>query len=293
MTRPAEHLEEGWKHEQAGDLEHAVDCYAASLAASGDDPQQVTAALVRISHARRKQSRWQDALAAAEQAAQVARAAGLRDEHSLSLNAEGAVHHSRGDFERARTLYARAVEVAELPGTRARALQNLGVLAALAGRLDEAERDFLEASGAFAEAGDSAGAAFVLSNYTALALDRADYVEAERRALQALEAARDVGNLDLLGHARLNYAEALFGQGQLDRAETEATVALGFFDAAGNTLRRIGALRVLGDMHHASGHDALARRFFERAMDDALRIGAEADRRQLEARLAALADRAQ
>lgn len=284
MTDLRDLLQEGLKHERGGDLDHALECYGRVLEAA-EDASLVVSTLIRISHAQRKRSRWKEAASAAHRAAEVARAEDLGDEHALALNAEAAVYHSRGDFEQARLLYGQVLLAAEQPATRGRALQNLGVLAALAGRLEEAEKQFLDASTAFAEAGDSAGEAFVLNNYTALALDRSDPVEAERRALKALEAARRVGDLELMGHARLNYAEALFALNRLDKADTEATAALGFFDASGNTLRRIAALRILGDMSRATGHLEVARRFYERALRDAGEIGAGADREQLEERL--------
>lgn len=276
-------FEEGRRHERGGNLDHALECYRRVLDTAQDAPL-IASVLTRISHAHRKLSCWDEALAAARRGAEVASAHRLSAECALAVNAQAAVHHSRGEYEEARRLYREVLDLTEDPSVRGRALQNLAVLAALAGDLYQAEAELLNASKAFGQAGDDAGEAFVLNNYTALALDRAEYREAERRARLALEAARRVGDLEVLGHARLNYAEALFGLGRAGEADTEATAALGFFEGAGNRWRRLLALRLLGDMSRSTD-PAIARRFYERALEDALRIGARADVQQLEERL--------
>jgi tetratricopeptide (TPR) repeat protein len=279
-----EALAAGLAYERAGVLDRALEQYQAVLDAT-DDPRLVSSALIRVSHARRVLCAWEEGLQAAERAARIAADAGLTKQHGEAINAEAAIYHTRGDFRRAEAAYARIPEITRDPRVCGMAWQNLGAAAAMQGRLSLAETRFSEAYESFREAEDASGEAHVLNSYTALAVDREDWQVAEERGRLAIEAAARVGDLDLLAIARYNYAEALCGLGRFPEAEEEAAAALGYFQAAGNRLRRAHSLRTLGLINEKQHDWATARRFYERALDVVREIGAAAETADLARRL--------
>lgn len=287
MRAPEENLRVGLGYERAGVLDRALEQYHAVLTATRD-PRLVARTLIRISHTYRTRCEWDAGLAAAARATTVAQDAHLDALHGEALNAEAAIYHSRGDFERAEAVYRRIADVTRNARVRGMAAQNLGAVAGVQGRLDAAEAHFLEAFDFFEAAGDESGQAHVLNSYTALAVDRQDWAQAEERGRRAIEAAMQVGDLDLLGIARYNYAEALCGLGRFVEAEEAAAAALGYFQAAGNRLRRVHSLRTLGLLKERQEQWELARRFYDRALDAATTIGADSEIAMLTRHLADL-----
>jgi tetratricopeptide (TPR) repeat protein len=280
-------LEGGLRYERGGAVDRALKQYEAILE-STTEPSLLAAALIRIAHTRRVRCEWDEALAAARNAVTTAAGAGLDREHGEALNAEASIHHSRGELDLAASLYARILEVTDDQRVRGMALQNGGAVAAVQGDLDAAERRFAQAHEAFARAGDGSGQAHVLNSYTAVALDRKEFAVAEERAGRAIEAARAIGDLDLLGIARSNQAEALGELGRYPDAEAAATQALGHFESTGNSWLRAQCLRLLGELTERQSEPETARRFYTRALALAEEIGAEAQFDALRERLASL-----
>lgn len=280
-------LEAGLGYERGGAMDRALRQYTAVLD-STDDPSMLAAALVRIAHTRRVRCEWDEALAAARRAAGIAADAGLDREHGEALNAEGSVHHSRGDLDSAAAVYAGIPDVTDDPRVCGMALQNWGALAAVQGDLGAAEDRFARAHEAFSRAGDVSGQAHVMNSYTAVALDREDFALAESLAQSAVDSAKAIGDLDLLGLARSNQAEALGALGRFQEAEVAATEALGHFKSTRNRWRRSQCLRLLGELTEKQGEAATAHRFYTRALALAREVGAEREVGELEHRLAAL-----
>jgi tetratricopeptide (TPR) repeat protein len=160
---------------------------------------------------------------------------------------------------------------------RGLALQNMGAIAAQREDLDAAERFFLDSYWHFRRAGYDWGVAFVLNNQAAAALDRGRYSSAATIARQAIEAARQVDDFELLGIATLNYAEALAALGDLARAETLAAGALGFFVLAKSDVHRAQCLRVLGDIYVKTGERPRARACYTQGLEVAIALGARVD----------------
>src|SRR5687768_16817995 len=190
---------------------------------------------------------WDRALEAARRGAELARAAALNAELAEVLNAEAIVHLSKGDLAVAEALLEEVLSLAHDDRVRGIALQNLGSIAAQGRDFDVAEQRFVESRRHFQRAGYHRGEAIALTNRAAIALDRGDASLAESSAGQAVIVARQVGDLDLLGVATINYAEALARLERFAEAEDHASTALGFFTISENTLRRVEALRLLGD----------------------------------------------
>jgi tetratricopeptide (TPR) repeat protein len=185
-------------------------------------------------------------------------------------------------------LYERVLELPVDDRVRGLALQNMGAIAAQRADLDAAERLFLDSYWHFRRAGYDRGVAFVLNNQAAAALDRGRFSSAATIARQAMEAARQVDDFELLGIATLNYAEALAAQGDLPRAESLAAGALGFFVLAKSDVHRAQCLRVLGDIYVQRGELSRARACYIQGLEVAVPLGSRFDTDKLRNALAGL-----
>lgn len=280
-------LDDGLRYEKAGVPERALDCYRSALRQT-DDPALISESLRRQAHVYRMRCDWDLALEAARSAADAAQRAGSAELLAEAWNAEAAVYQSQGELESATTLYRRMLETVRAGRIRGVALQNLAAIYGTQGNLDEAEDHFRKAYSAFEEAGDRWGMGFVLTSLGGLALDRGDPARAEAILVDATAAARETQDLELLAVARINYAEALLRQGDFEKAEVEASAAIGHFGAAENQWRRIECLRLLGEISLRRKRVDAARRFFQTALDTAEAIGAKVEREQLQERISAL-----
>lgn len=284
VPRVRELLDDGLQFEKAGMLERALDCYGNALDAA-TDPALISESLRRQSHAHRMRCDWERALAAARHSADVAAAAELHELTAEALNAEAAVHQTRGDFELAVPLYERIMKIADTDRLRGVALQNLAATCAMQNDLEEAERHFRQAFDYFDRADYAWGRAHVLNNLGTLALDLGKRAAAESLLHDAIVEAKQVGDLDLVATARINLAETLLARGSLDTAEQLANAALGHFTTAGNQWRRLDCLRLLGDLQLLKDAPDVARRFYGAALKAAEQIGAKADQQKLQDRL--------
>ena len=270
-----DHLTEGLRLQKAGLLDEALQRYDAA-ARSADETVRATA-LCRKADLFRVWSRWDQAADSARESAVVARRAGAYSLYAEAINAEANVYHQRGEFDAAVPLYERVLELPVDDRVRGLALQNMGAIAAQRDDLDTAERFFLDSYWHFRRAGYDWGVAFVLNNQAAAALDRGRYSSAATIARQAIEAARQVDDFELLGIATLNYAEALAALGDLARAETLAAGALGFFVLAKSDVHRAQCLRVLGDIYVKTGERPRARACYTQGLEVAIALGARVD----------------
>lgn len=280
----ADQLTRGFRFEKSGVLDRALRAYDAVLESS-DDPTLVAEAWRRRSSVLRMRCEWEQAIAAARRSAEEASGASLWPLVGEALNAEAAVHESRGDFARAIELLERVPSITDDERVRGIALHNLGGIAAQRGDLALAEARFAESHERFRRAGYGWGEAFALNNLGRVALDRGDLTRAEELLVHAIVAAQAAEDLDLKALATLNRAEALGRLGDVAQAEELASGALGFFTFAGNDWRRIECLRLLGDVCVWRGNRASAERCWEQALAMARAIGAEHERELLEERM--------
>jgi tetratricopeptide (TPR) repeat protein len=286
IASESDRIEEGFRLQKAGLLEEALQQYEAA-ANSGDDAVRARA-LCRKADLYREWSRWDQATDCARQGATLARRAGAYSLYAEAINAEANVYHQRGEFDAAIPLYERVLEMPVDDRVRGLALQNMGAIAAQRDDLDAAERLFLDSYWHFRRAGYDRGVAFVLNNQAAAALDRGRYSSAATIARQAMEAARQVDDFELLGIATLNYAEALAAQDDLPRAESLAAGALGFFVLAKSDVHRAQCLRVLGDIYARRGETSRARACYMQGLEAAVPLGSRVDTAKLRAGLASL-----
>jgi tetratricopeptide (TPR) repeat protein len=286
IASESDRIDEGFRLQKAGLLEEALQQYDA--AASSGDVTVRARALCRKADLYREWSRWDQATDCARQGAALARGAGAYSLYAEAINAEANVYHQRGEFDAAVPLYERVIEMPVDDRVRGLALQNMGAIAAQREDLDGAERLFLDSYWHFRRAGYDRGVAFVLNNQAAAALDRGRFSSAATIARQAMEAARQVNDFELLGIATLNYAEALAAQEDLARAESLAAGALGFFVLAKSDVHRAQCLRVLGDIYVRRGELSRARACYMQGLEVAVPLGSRFDTDKLRSALADL-----
>lgn len=235
-------LEDGIRYDRSGVSARARACYIEITQRGHDHPAVAAEAWWRLANVYRVQSQWDDALASARRGAELARAAGLPDVEADACNVEGAIWTTRGELARARALFARTLELATKPITRAKALQNLGTLAAEDRQFEEAERLFVESREAYRLGDDARGEAASLLNLGRLQAERGDPMLAKETLESAVTHARAAGDLALHAAALLNLGFAL---GELDRtaeAEERITTAYGQFTIADMPLQRVRCL---------------------------------------------------
>jgi len=277
-------IERGLRYERAGVLDQAMQSYQAAAEAAVT-PSEEAEALRRQADVLRIRCEWDDALELAGRSELIAAGAGLVDVAAEAVNAQAAVHQSRGSLESAVPLYRRVLTTARRPRLRGVALQNLGAIAAMSGDHAAAAEHFEESIACFQADGYDRGVAIALNNLGRAALDQANYPRAEAALQRAIGHARQIDDLELASVAGVNLAEAFFRRGAFDHAEQEASAALGFFKVSGNLWRQIDCLRLLGDIRIERDQPDIALRLFEQALLIAERIGAQPEIPELNARI--------
>ena len=277
-------IDEGARYARGGDPAGALTRYERAYAIS-DSPEVRAEALTRASIVHRARCDWDLAVSTAKRAAGIAESSGLTDALAEALNAEAVVYQTRGDFDAAIPLLERVLGLTANDRIRGIAVQNLGAIAARQSDFAEAERRFLDSVEHFRRAEYDLGVAVALNNTAAAALDRRNWTLASDVAAQAQDAAIRIGDQELLGIATLNLAEARSRLGDLERAEAQASEALGLFRTAGNIFREIECLRLLGDVLRERDQPDTARRAWERGLELARRTRADPEAAQLQERL--------
>ncbi|HUF26498.1 MAG TPA: hypothetical protein VMM18_05890 [Gemmatimonadaceae bacterium] len=288
MAEARELLDDGRRSQQLGALDRAFECFRRASEAAAE-PATAAEAWRRMSSVHRARCDWPAALEAAHRARSLARRAGDDDALAEALNAEAAVHMSRGEMLIAGPLLEEAVELARSDRTMGITLQNLGFVAARTGDLDGAERYFQVSGAHFRRAGYRWGEACVLTNRAGAALDRRDYQLAATTARQAIDVAREVEDLGLLARATKNRAEALAELGELRLAEDLVSESLGYFGAADDHVGQVETFKLLGDISARRGDETTARRCYEKGLEVAHRIEMRLESAQLSDLLGGLA----
>src|SRR5581483_10078787 len=171
------HLDRGFRFEQGGTLERALDAYRDALAANPTVEEQAEARL-RIARVYRTMSVWEMSRDESREATRLATEAGAHDLAAEAMNVEVGVLQLQGFFDEADQLALRAMALATSPRVRGITLQNLGRGAAERRDFATSDRYFDESVEAFRAANYEIGIAIALTNAARLALDRGDVARA-------------------------------------------------------------------------------------------------------------------
>jgi tetratricopeptide (TPR) repeat protein len=265
-NQPATLLADGIRYERGGVVNHARDCFEAVTRLPDQHPEDVAEAWWRLANLHRLHSSWDEALRCARKSAELARENGFTNTEADALNIEGAVWYVRGDYDQARVLYLRVLELATTAGTRAKALQNA------------------ESRTAFRSAGDARGEANSLLNIGRLQLDRGFPEIANQTLDEAVSAARHTGDLEMHAAALLNHGIALGELGRSEEAEERVITAYGQFTIADIPVQRVRSLMQLAALAASRKEAGAARVCLEHARD-------VAESAQLPRELAMIAER--
>lgn len=260
-------LADGIRYERGGVVARARECFETVTRAATQHPEEAAEAWWRLANLHRLHSSWDDALSCARTAAALAHEHGLPNTEADALNIEGAVWYIRGDHDQARIHYLRVIDLATTEATRAKALQNLGSLAAEGGNFDDAERLFTESRTAYQADGDARGEANSLLNIGRLQLDRGLAELANRTLAEAVTAARQSGDLEMHAAALLTHGIALGAIGRADEAEERVITAYGQFTIADIPVQRVRALMQLAALATVRKEGGAARVCLEHARD--------------------------
>ena len=283
-------MADGIRYERGGVVNRARDCFEAVTQSAEQYPEEAAEAWWRLANLHRLHSSWDDALRCARKSAALAHAHGLSNTEADAVNIEGAVWYIRGEYEQARVHYLRMLDLATTAGTRAKALQNLGTLAAEAADFDEGERLYAESRDEFRAAGDARGEANSLLNMGRLQLDRGLSELANVTLDEAVVAARQTGDLEMHAAALLNHGIALGELGRIEEAEERVITAYGQFTIADIPVQRVRSLMQLAALASSRNEPGAARVCLEHAKDVAESAQLPRELVMIVERLAALGD---
>jgi HD-GYP domain-containing protein (c-di-GMP phosphodiesterase class II) len=277
-------LEAARQFERNAQVPQAISCLEAVIAESDrvGEHALLAEALRRLSIIRHKRDEWTQARALAERSYGVARAAGLKEVAAEALNTLGAQHLQTGNLAAARGAFFEAIDLGrESLALRARVEQNLGILANIQGRLDEAIVHYGNSLEAYRSCGDEQGCAISYHNLGMASADRERLDEAEHHFIQSYAIGGRIGDLLLQASCLVSLAEVDIARQRFENARQRAEEGLAMFDRLGVRRGKADAYRVIGMVYREIGRPALAESRLTAALDlavsaDAALIEAEA-----------------
>jgi putative nucleotidyltransferase with HDIG domain len=191
-----------------------------------------------------------------------------------ALNTLGCLEIETGSLADARTHFLETLDLAgETRELRARAEQNLGVLANIQGDLDGALTHYGRSLDAYRSSGDQHGCALAYHNLGMVSADRELFAEADRYFSESLIIAERVGDAYLRGLCFVNQAEVDVARQRFENACQNVDAALAVFDQLGALGAKADAYRVIGMVYRETDRPALAESRLRSAIELATAAG--------------------
>ncbi len=205
-----------------------------------------------------------------------------------AVNMLGAAHFELGELAEASAAFAanHAGDALVL----GRACNNLGMIANVTGRREEALTQYQLAIPAYQRVGSTAGLAETCHNLAITYRDLGQYDPADRYERRAIGYAREAGNQRLLAMAHVGRGDLSLRRGEAAVAEAGARLGAEQYAAIPDHLGEADALRLAGAARTALGQFAAARTALDRAVSLAREHASpliEAEALEARARLAA------
>ena len=184
----------------------------------------------------------------------VADAIGYRSGRAHAMNCLGTVAHVRGDLPAAERWYGESARLAHRLADRRLAglvQMNLGIIAAVQERADEAVAHFRLALAAFEQEEQSDAVIWVLNNLGLLYLRENSYVRASEVLERGLTVATTLGDLASEGIVQENRAVLFLATGKLEDANRAALRAHEIAERRRDNTRRAASMRLLARIERA------------------------------------------
>jgi tetratricopeptide (TPR) repeat protein len=269
-------LAHGREAQCAGQMAVALECFAQAvdLAQATGDRELEAAARRHLAVVHHLRGEARAALRLCLQSRDLALEIGHDRLAAEALIALANLHYEEGRLSAALAQYRLAAKFgASDVEIRARVAQNLGMLASVQGRLDQAVEHYDEALNLYEAHGDHYGQAMVHHNLGMVHADRHDWDSGDREFVQATELADRSGNQHLKGLCLLNRAEVHLAHERFDVVRDLAEGALGIFRALDARRDEAGALRLLGVVDRHLRHPTLAESRLRSALEIAEATG--------------------
>ncbi len=276
FTPPAIVLQQARERERAGCFPEAIERYGAAIAAAeqcGDDAV-LAEALRRLGVVRHQRG---DAEPARELCLRSYGVALQVDDDVLAaeaLNTLGGIELANGSLADAREIFLQALDLGGASqALRARAEQNLGIVANIQGDLNEAVARYERSLDAYRSCGDEHGCAIAYHNLGMVSTDRGRLDAADCYFQESRAFAERVGDVQLWGHCLVNHSEVHVARQRFEDARQNAESALALFDQLGVRAAKADAYRVIGMVYRETGRPALAESRLRSAIDLAQAAG--------------------
>ncbi|MBG0816175.1 tetratricopeptide repeat protein [Planomonospora sp. ID82291] len=175
--------------------------------------------------------------------------------------------HTRGAWGWEEQLHREALEWTAVGGPdRAAVLQRIGTVAHKRGEYDRAREYYRRALETYRELDDRSGTAGVYQQFGALAQDREEYAEALRWFMESRALHEECGDLAGVAQVSHNIGVIAYRQGDYDEALRWCERALDLKKEIGDRPGTATGYVQLGGIAHEQGRDDDARRWYERAL---------------------------
>ncbi|HEV8401366.1 MAG TPA: tetratricopeptide repeat protein [Gemmatimonadales bacterium] len=273
---PAIVLQQARERERAGAIPEAIERYQTAIAGAErvGDQRILAEALRRLAVVRHQRGDTDPARELCLRSYGV----GLRiDDPALAaeaLNTLGGMDVATGALEDARETFLLALDLGgESQALRARAEQNLGIIANIQGQLNEAVSRYERSLDAYRSSGDVHGCALAYHNLGMVSADRGRLDAADCYFRESRAFAERVGDVHLWALCLVNHAEVHVARQRFEDARQNAESALGVFDQLGVRAPKADAYRVIGMVYRETGRPALAESRLKSAIDFANAAG--------------------
>ncbi|MGH7556185.1 MAG: HD domain-containing phosphohydrolase [Gemmatimonadota bacterium] len=251
-------------------MEDAIRGYrwAIHLAERDDEPEIVAEALRRLSVIHHMRGEIAAAREEGARSLEIAQAQGNGRLAASALNTLASYDLERGDHESAEASFRRALWLAAGdPRISAQIEQNLGILANIRGRIEDALEHYGRSLTGFRKAGDPRGCAIAYHNLGMISSDRGRWDDADRYYRRTLALASELGDVYLQGLALLNRAEVHITRCRFTHARDCVTKALEIFRQTRDTAGQAAANRFLGVIYRETQAIVLAEARLNLAID--------------------------
>jgi putative nucleotidyltransferase with HDIG domain len=269
-------LQQARERERAGCLPEAIERYGAAIAAAEryGDHAVLAEALRRLAVVRHQRGDADQARELCLRSYGVALHVNDDVLAAEALNTRGVMDLTTGSLEDARETFLQALDLGGASqALRARAEQNLGIVANIQGQLNEAVARYERSLDAYRSCRDEHGCAIAYHNLGMVSADRGRLDAADCYFKESRAFAERVGDVHLWALCLVNHAEVHVARQRFEDARQNAESALAVFDQLGVRAAKADAYRVIGMVYRETGRPTLAESRLRSAIDLARAAG--------------------